>query len=92
MRNRIVELEKMITHLEHIDVRTRPIVEGEIQLDVIFDGFRIFSMAVLKEFGLCYRILEHFQMGMEMMRDGKLEEFDQNTKRLLEELKSYSTS
>jgi hypothetical protein len=85
----MAELEKMSKDIEKIDVRTRPIVEGKIQLDVIFDGFRIFTMMMLKEMGLCFRILEHFQMGIEMMRNGQLEPFDRLTQDLLEELKRF---
>jgi hypothetical protein len=89
LRTRMAELEKMSKDLEKIDVRTRPIVEGKIQLDVIFDGFRIFSMMMLKEMGLCFRILKHFQMGIEMIRKGQSEHFDRLTQDLLEELKNF---
>jgi hypothetical protein len=88
LSHRIQELEKMNENLTHIDVRSRPIVEGKIQLDVIFDGFKLFSMIVLKEFGVCYRILEHFQLGMEMMHSGKYEEFNQLTKQLLADIEA----
>jgi hypothetical protein len=89
LRTRMAELEKMSKDLEKIDVRTRTVVEGKVPFDVIFDGFRIFSMMMLKQMGLCFRILQHFQMGIEMMRNDRLAEFDKLTQDLLEKLKSF---
>lgn len=49
----------------------------KIELDVIFEGLRLMMAA---EFRLCCQILEHLEVGLELVRQNRLDEYESQMK------------
>lgn len=82
MKDRMDSFTKFCEDLSKINLKSKEIVLGKIELDVIFEGLRLMSRAMAMEFKLCYQILEHLEVGLQLLKDGKMREYEAATKEL----------
>jgi len=82
MKDRMDSFEKFCEDLGRIDLKSKEIALGKIELDVIFEGLRLMSRAMAMEFKLCYQILEHLEVGLRLLKDGRVREYEDLTQEL----------
>jgi len=82
MEDRMDSFTKFCENLGKISLKSKEIVLGKIELDVIFEGLRLMSKAMAMEFKLCYQILEHLEIGLQLLKDGKMREYEVVTQEL----------
>jgi len=82
MKDRVDSFTKFCENLGKINLKSKEIVLGKIELDVIFEGLRLMSKAMAMEFKLCYQILEHLEVGLQLLKDGKMREYEVVTQEL----------
>jgi hypothetical protein len=67
MKDRMDSFTKFCEDLGKINLKSKEIVLGKIELDVIFEGLRLMSRAMAMEFKLYYQILEHLEVGLQLL-------------------------
>jgi hypothetical protein len=82
MKDRMDSFTEFCENLGKINLKSKKIVLGKIELDVIFEGLRLMPKAMAMEFKLCYQILEHPQVGLQLLKDDKMREYEVVTQEL----------